>query len=254
MSPTNNPLALEDSHATSRSHLSWHHAKPVSRVFECRAGENHCPAWASIFSQTLPTTWRARGFRLLRRLAVRSARIHSARQNAAVRRRTGAWLPTRLRLCTEHEQHTCVGVLEITSSCNLSCPMCYAHSGPGGKHLSFDECTAAIDRLVETEGRPEVLQLSGGEPTIHPQFLEILDYGYRQPIDVVMINTNGIRFAHDPALVEAIAQVSAAGRRLFSIRRIRRSRQPSFARRTAVGNQSSRPSKTWAAPAFASRW
>src|SRR3954471_10122005 len=109
-------------------------------------------------------------------------------------------------LCTEHEQHTCVGVLEITSSCNLSCPMCYAHSGPGGKHLSIAECTAAIDRLVEAEGRPEVLQLSGGEPTIHPQFLEILDYGYRQPIDVVMINTNGVRFAHDPALVEAVAQ------------------------------------------------
>jgi 7,8-dihydro-6-hydroxymethylpterin dimethyltransferase len=109
-------------------------------------------------------------------------------------------------LCTEHEQHTCVGVLEITSSCNLSCPMCYAHSGPGGKHLSFDECTKAIDRLVETEERPEVLQLSGGEPTIHPEFLKILDYGYRQPIDVVMINTNGIRFAHDPELVEAIAQ------------------------------------------------
>jgi uncharacterized radical SAM superfamily Fe-S cluster-containing enzyme len=109
-------------------------------------------------------------------------------------------------LCTEHEQHTCVGVLEITSSCNLTCPMCYAHSGPAGKHLSVDQCKAAIDRLVETEGRPEVLQLSGGEPTMHPQFLEILDYGFRQPIDVVMINTNGVRFAHDPALVEAIAQ------------------------------------------------
>ena len=109
-------------------------------------------------------------------------------------------------LCTEHEQHTCVGVAEITSSCNLTCPMCYAHSGPGGKHWSYDECTAAIDRLVETEGRPEVLQLSGGEPTIHPQFLEVIDYACRQPIDVVMINTNGVRFAHDRPLVQALAQ------------------------------------------------
>ncbi len=108
-------------------------------------------------------------------------------------------------LCTEHEQHTCVGVLEITSSCNLNCPMCYAHSGPGGTHLSYSECTAAIDRLVENEGRPEVLQFSGGEPTIHPQFLELLDYACRQPIDAVMINTNGIRFAHDHAFVEAVA-------------------------------------------------
>ena len=77
-------------------------------------------------------------------------------------------------LCTEHEQHTCLGLIEITSSCNLSCPMCYASSGPGGKHLSFAECKAAIDRLVQVEGRAEVLQLSGGEPTIHPEFVRIL--------------------------------------------------------------------------------
>jgi uncharacterized radical SAM superfamily Fe-S cluster-containing enzyme len=110
-------------------------------------------------------------------------------------------------LCTEHEQHTCVGLVEITSSCNLACPMCYAHSGPGGNHLSLAQCRAAIDRLVEAEGRPEVLQLSGGEPTIHPDFSEILEYACRQPIDIVMINTNGIRLAHDAELVARLAEV-----------------------------------------------
>jgi len=109
-------------------------------------------------------------------------------------------------LCTEHEQHTCVGLVEITSSCNLHCPMCYASSGPGGKHLSFEECKRAIDRLVEVEGRAEVLQLSGGEPTIHPEFLRILEYGCSQAIDLVMINTNGLRFAHDPQFAEAVAR------------------------------------------------
>ena len=109
-------------------------------------------------------------------------------------------------LCTEHEQHTCVGLVEITSSCNLACPMCYAHSGPGGKHLSFDECAAAIDRLVAVEGRPEVLQLSGGEPTIHPDFIRVLRYGCEQPIDLVMINTNGIRFAHDEDFLCRVAE------------------------------------------------
>jgi uncharacterized radical SAM superfamily Fe-S cluster-containing enzyme len=109
-------------------------------------------------------------------------------------------------LCTEHEQHTCVGLVEITSSCNLACPMCYAGSGPGGKHLSYEDSTAAIDRLVEVEGRPEVLQLSGGEPTLHPDFLRLLDYGCAQPIDVVMINTNGIRFAHDTEFTRRVAE------------------------------------------------
>ncbi|MFO0842784.1 MAG: radical SAM protein [Gemmataceae bacterium] len=109
-------------------------------------------------------------------------------------------------LCTEHEQHTCVGLVEITSSCNLQCPMCYASSGPGGKHLPFEECRAAIDRVVQVEGRAEVVQLSGGEPTTHPEFLRLLDYATSQAVDIVMINTNGLRFAHDPALVEAVAR------------------------------------------------
>lgn len=109
-------------------------------------------------------------------------------------------------LCTEHEQHTCLGLVEITSSCNLHCPMCYASSGPGGKHLSFEECRRAIDRLVEVEGRAEVLQLSGGEPTIHPEFLRVLEYGCGQAIDMVMINSNGLRFAHDPEFTAAVAR------------------------------------------------
>jgi uncharacterized radical SAM superfamily Fe-S cluster-containing enzyme len=109
-------------------------------------------------------------------------------------------------LCTEHEQHTCIGLLEINSACNLECPMCFASSGPGGQHLSFEDCRRAIDRLVEVEGRPEILQLSGGEPTIHPRFLDIWRYACEQPIDIVMINTNGVRLAHDRELVEQLAE------------------------------------------------
>ena len=110
-------------------------------------------------------------------------------------------------LCTEHEQHTCIGLVEITTSCNLECPMCYASSGPRGKHLSLEEFKRAIDRLVEVEGRPEVLQLSGGEPTIHPQFEQILDYACSRPIDIVMINTNGLRIARDAKFIEQLARV-----------------------------------------------
>lgn len=109
-------------------------------------------------------------------------------------------------LCTEHEQHTCIGLLEINSACNLECPMCFAVSGPGGSHLSLEDCIAAIDRLVEVEGQPEILQLSGGEPTIHPDFEAIHRYACDQPIDIVMINTNGIRMARDRAFLESIAE------------------------------------------------
>lgn len=110
-------------------------------------------------------------------------------------------------LCSEHEQHTCVAVLEITESCNLTCPMCYASSGPGGKHLRLSDCCNAIDQLVAYEGRAEILQLSGGEPTVHPEFEEIFRYACGQAIDVVMINTNGIRIARDERLRELLAEL-----------------------------------------------
>jgi uncharacterized radical SAM superfamily Fe-S cluster-containing enzyme len=109
-------------------------------------------------------------------------------------------------LCTDHEQHTCVAVVEITTNCNLTCPLCYASSAPGGKHLSLAECCASIDRVVATEGRAEVIQLSGGEPTLHPQLAQIVEYALAQAVDYVMINTNGIRFAKDSALVDLVAR------------------------------------------------
>jgi hypothetical protein len=110
-------------------------------------------------------------------------------------------------LCEDHEQHTCLGLVELTSSCNLRCPMCYASSGPDGDDLAIDAIRRSIDRLVEVEGgRAEVLQLSGGEPTIHPEFAEVLGYAVEQPIDVVMINTNGVTLARDEALLDLLTE------------------------------------------------
>ncbi len=109
-------------------------------------------------------------------------------------------------LCSEHEQHTCIAVLEITSSCNLTCPMCYASSAPGGVPVPLEDCQKAIQRLIACEGRPEVLQLSGGEPTVHPQFAELLSFACQQPIDVVMVNTNGLRINTDSKLRDELAR------------------------------------------------
>ena len=64
-----------------------------------------------------------------------------------------------------------------------------------------------VDRYVQLEGVADVLQLSGGEPTLHPDLVRMVRYAYEQPIQVVMINTNGIRLAHDPALVGRLAEM-----------------------------------------------
>src|SRR5256886_6837752 len=76
-------------------------------------------------------------------------------------------------LCTDHEQHTCLALVEITEACNLRCPTCFADSDVG-RFSPIDEVERMLDTVVENEGYADVVQLSGGEPTIHPQILDIL--------------------------------------------------------------------------------
>jgi uncharacterized radical SAM superfamily Fe-S cluster-containing enzyme len=83
--------------------------------------------------------------------------------------------------------------------------MCFAESGPGGKNIDFETFRNMVDRYVQLEGVADILQLSGGEPTLHPELLRMVRYAADQPIQAVMINTNGIRLAHDEALVAELA-------------------------------------------------
>src|SRR5437763_7592345 len=52
-----------------------------------------------------------------------------------------------------------------------------------------------LDAVVRAEGEPDLVQLSGGEPTIHPSFWEIVAAARARPIRHLMINTNGLRIA-----------------------------------------------------------
>jgi 7,8-dihydro-6-hydroxymethylpterin dimethyltransferase len=110
-------------------------------------------------------------------------------------------------LCPDHEQHSCLTVLEITDNCNLRCPICYASSGPERPRFrSLDQIERMLDAIVRNEGEPDVVQVSGGEPTIHPDFFTVLDLCRQRPIKHLMVNTNGVRIATDPAFAERLAE------------------------------------------------
>ncbi|MBP6431624.1 MAG: radical SAM protein [Ferruginibacter sp.] len=109
-------------------------------------------------------------------------------------------------LCQDHEQHSCLTVLEITDRCNLSCPTCYAMSSPHyGRHRTIEEVERMLDIIVASEGEPDVVQISGGEPTVHPDFFAIMDIAKKKPIKHLMLNTNGIRIAKDFAFAKQLA-------------------------------------------------
>ena len=112
-------------------------------------------------------------------------------------------------LCQDHEQHSCLTVIEITDRCNLQCPTCYAMSSPHyGRHRTVEEVEKMLDIIVASEGTPDVVQISGGEPTVHPDFFAIMDIARKKPIKHLMLNTNGIRIAKDLEFTKQLASYS----------------------------------------------
>ena len=108
-------------------------------------------------------------------------------------------------LCPEHEQHTCIGLIEVTTGCDMGCPVCYADAG-AACDLPLADIRRMIDFYIDSEhGHAEILQISGGEPTVHPDILDILRYARSTSLAYVMLNTNGLRLASDPAFVRELA-------------------------------------------------
>ncbi len=128
----------------------------------------------------------------------------------ALQSRTEHGCPYDCGLCPDHEQHSCLAIVEINDACNLTCPVCFAGSAVGrGGHRPLAEIEAMLDAVVASEGEPDLVQLSGGEPTIHPQFFEVLAAAKARPIRHLMINTNGLAIAREPGFAERLADVHA---------------------------------------------
>ena len=103
--------------------------------------------------------------------------------------------------------HSCTILIEITERCNLTCPTCFAGSSPQHSHMmSLDEFTRQVDQLVAGgKSGSDMIQLSGGEPTIHPQFMEMIELLFDRGFKKVCINSNGIKLAQ-PAFTEKLAR------------------------------------------------
>ena len=112
-------------------------------------------------------------------------------------------------LCPDHKQHACLGIIEVNSSCNLDCPICFADSGHGPDNFSLtrEQVAVMLDAFIAAEGDPEVVQFSGGEPSIHPNIVEFLQMAVDRGVRNVMLNTNGIRLARDRGFADELARL-----------------------------------------------
>ena len=110
-------------------------------------------------------------------------------------------------LCSDHEQHSCLTLVEICDYCNLRCPVCYAASGPERQQFrDLKQIEKMLDAVVRNEGHPDVVQLSGGEPTMHPDFFAIVEMAKARPIRHLMVNTNGVRIAQEEDFAARLAE------------------------------------------------
>jgi 7,8-dihydro-6-hydroxymethylpterin dimethyltransferase len=116
--------------------------------------------------------------------------------------------PTDCGTCSDHEQHTCLPIVEITDHCNLECPICIVDN-QYSTHMPVERFRAVVDTLVAAEGRCESIAISGGEPTSHPAILELVRVADRPEIGRVVLITNGLRLGRDEAFARALKDSGA---------------------------------------------
>lgn len=94
-----------------------------------------------------------------------------------------------------------MGIIEIIQSCNIKCNTCIAGSYPDKEGILYlDQIKEIIELLKFSKNIPEILVISGGEPTTHPQFKEIIKYICESNFNHVIIISNGIDISKDESL------------------------------------------------------
>jgi uncharacterized radical SAM superfamily Fe-S cluster-containing enzyme len=105
--------------------------------------------------------------------------------------------PEECGLCSMHTSHTGLANLDLTNRCNLTCPVCFANANVAGYVYEppLEQVRSMLQALRDEKpvsGR--IVQFSGGEPTIYPQFLDALALAKDMGFSHIQVATNGIRF------------------------------------------------------------
>jgi uncharacterized radical SAM superfamily Fe-S cluster-containing enzyme len=113
--------------------------------------------------------------------------------------------PNECGLCSGHLQKTCCALVEVTSRCNLRCPVCFA--GSGEPDVRGDPPVESLYRQFRRLARDSgaLVQLSGGEPTSRDDLPEIIRAAKRAGCEYVQLNSNGLRIASEPDYARALA-------------------------------------------------
>ena len=111
--------------------------------------------------------------------------------------------PSNCGLCSEHESHTILGLIDVTNRCNLRCPVCFANAAVSKKlyEPSFEEIRMMLRNLRSNEPVPTpAIQYAGGEPTMRKDLVDLVKLATDEGFTHVQIATNGLKLASNPEL------------------------------------------------------
>jgi uncharacterized radical SAM superfamily Fe-S cluster-containing enzyme len=112
--------------------------------------------------------------------------------------------------CPSHQQKVYLPVIPITSACNLDCPICYTiNKNEGPFHISLDEFARILDVIRTNDPDMKIINLTGGEPTMHPNLTQIIRLCHHAGIHRVTISTHGLPFVKNEVMLQELAELNA---------------------------------------------
>ena len=110
--------------------------------------------------------------------------------------------------CAWHATPCQLPVISVTNACDLGCPICFTYNRPDRiYHMSVEEMDRLVDWTIASSDRLDLINITGGEPTLHPRILDILRCCKRPEIGRITMNSNGLRLAKDLELCEQLAEL-----------------------------------------------
>ncbi len=112
----------------------------------------------------------------------------------------GSSCPFTCGLCRIHKSHTALLNIVLTNRCDLACWYCFFYAKKSGYvyEPSIDQIREMVRnaRNLKPVGCNAV-QLTGGEPTLREDLIEIIRVIKEEGIDHIQLNTNGLRLAYE---------------------------------------------------------
>ena len=125
-----------------------------------------------------------------------------------VQSRTEFGCPYDCGLCPDHEQHTCLALIDVNEACNLTCPVCFSDSSsPSEARIARSpRSTSCSTRWSRAKASPTSYRSPAASRPSTRRILDIIALAKAKPIRHIMLNTNGIRIAREPDFAAALAE------------------------------------------------